>query len=350
MRSTMRRASHFVAAVGAIAGVSLLEGTQTGASRLPPRLESYLSNVVRPTATERRQLMSGAPVTKLLDFDPSKEVAVFGAVWIDAPMSRYIEVVQDIENFERGGGFRVTKRLSTPPRLEEFNQLHLPADDVADLRSCRVSDCEIKLGQRGLDAFRTEVNWKAGGTQAAAEAVMRRLALDYVTGYLDGGNDRLAVYRDNSRPTFVADEFRSMVDQMPELTTYMPNLRSYLLQYPKVALPDARSFIYWQETVFGLKPTIRISHLTIREGPEDTVVASKMLYASHYFWTALELRTLVPDPGRGRGFWFVTVSRSRSDGLSGFTGLIVRRRVQSEARDGALAALRLTKRKVEQVR
>ena len=179
---------------------------------------------------------------------------------------------------------------------------------------------------------------------------MRRLALDYVTGYLEGGNARLAVYRDNSRPTFVANEFRSMVDKMPELTTNMPNLRTYLLEYPNVTLPDAMSFLYWQETEFGLKPTIRISHLTIREGRDDTVVASKMLYASHYFWTALELRVLVPDSARGSGFWFVTVSRSRSDGLSGFTGLFVRRRVQSEARDGTLAALTQTKRMVEQGR
>jgi hypothetical protein len=347
MRPTLTRVSLFAAAAGALAAVSLLEGAQPGIGRLPARLETYLSNVVRPTASERRQLMSGNPITKLLNFDASKEVAVFGAVWIDAPISRYVEAVKDIENFERGGGFLVTKRISMPPRIDDFSQLHLPEDDVVDLRSCRVGDCELKLGQRGLDRFRREVNWNAGGTQAAADAVMRRLAHEYVTGYLEGGNERLAVYRDNSRPTFVADEFRSMVDQMPELTSYMPNLRAYLLDYPKVALAGATSFLYWQETRFGLKPTIRISHLTIREGADDTVVASKMLYASHYFWTALELRVLVPDPARGSGFWFVTVSRSRSDGLSGFTGLIVRRRVQSEARDGALAALRLTKRRLE---
>jgi hypothetical protein len=49
-----------------------------------------------------------------------------------------------------------------------------------------------------------------------------------------------------------------------------------LAGYPKVKLPDATSLLYWQETEFGLKPTIRISHLTIRTSPEDTVVASKM--------------------------------------------------------------------------
>ena len=163
---------------------------------------------------------------------------------------------------------------------------------------------------------------------------MQRLALEYATGYPKAGNGRLAVYRDASRPTFVAEEFRAMVDQMPELTSYMPNLRRYLLEYPKESVPDAISFLSWQETEFGLKPTIRINHLTIREGPDETVVASKMLYASHYFWTGLELRALLPDPSRGPGFWSVTVNRSRSDGLSGFTGFFVRRRVRSEVQQG----------------
>jgi hypothetical protein len=75
-----------------------------------------------------------------------------------------------------------------------------------------------------------------------------------------------------------------------------------------------------------------------------------MLYASHYFWTGLELRALVPDPSRGAGFWFVTVNRSRSDGLSGLTGFFVRRRVRSEVETGALAGLRSTKQRLESVR
>lgn len=107
---------------------------------------------------------------------------------------------------------------------------------------------------------------------------------------------------------------------MPELTTYMPIMRKYLLEYPKSGLPDTTTLLYWQEPEFVLKPTIRISHLTVREAPDDAVVASKMLYTSQYFWTALELRALVSDSSRGPGFWFVTVNRSRSDGFSGFTG------------------------------
>ena len=102
-----------------------------------------------------------------------------------------------------------------------------------------------------------------------------------------------------------------MVDRMPSLSTYLPELKRYLLEYPKVTLPKAESFLYWQEAQFGLKPTIRINHLTVVDAQTHVAVVSKMLYASHYFWTAIELRVLIPDATRGEGFWFVSVNRSR---------------------------------------
>ncbi len=332
---------------GTIAGGDI--AITQGAAGLPPQLESLLGATVRPGASERRQLMSGAPLTKLLAADPNSEVAVFGVVWINAPSRRYVEAVNDIENFEKGGGFTLTRRISNPPTLEDFSDLHLPAEDVADLRTCRVGDCKVKMGEKGLQAFRSGLDWNAPGTQAAADTIMRRLALEYVNGYLEGGNDRLAVYRDSERPTFIGAEFRSMVEGMPSLSAYSPDVRRYLLDYPRVQLPGATSFLYWQETAFGLKPTIRINHLTIVERGDSTVVASKMIYATHYFWTALELRLLIPDPERG-GFWFVNVNRSRSDGFEGFSGFFVRRRVRSEAVNGIKAALLATKHKLERTR
>jgi hypothetical protein len=319
-------------------------------SPLPRALDGYLRSSVGLTAKEHNQLIAGRPVTKLLEADQTKEVAIFGAVWINAPIRSYIEAVKDIEKLERGRSFRLTKRISDPPSTEDFVAMKLTHDDFDDLRSCRVGDCAIKLGAQALERFRTEIPWKTASARDAANSLMQRLAFEYVTRYLEGGNDELAVYRDGSRPTFVAQEFRAMIGEMPELTTYMPEIKRYLLDYPKVTLPDATSFLYWQETEFGLKPTIRINHLTIREAPEDTIVVSKMLYASHYFWTGLELRVLVPDPARGTGFWFVTVSRCRSDGLSGFTGMFVRRRVRSEVQKGALAALTTTKQRLEGLR
>ena len=190
----------------------------------------------------------------------------------------------------------------------------------------------VKLSRDAIKKIRAEVDWTKPAANAAVEDLFRQLLYRYVTGYLQSGNARLAVYRDTDRPTFVETEFESLVGRMPSLAHYLPEVQRYLLDYPKATLPNSTDFLYWQEARFGLKPTIRISHLVVRQGAEETVVASKMLYSSHYFWTALELRVLVADPARGPGSWFVTVNRSRSDGLEGFMGRIIRRRVHRAAR------------------
>jgi hypothetical protein len=334
-----------VALVAATGGEKPLRAQ--GQPSLPARFDSYIKAHVRLTADQYTQLLTGHPVTQQLEADPAKEVAIFGAVWVNAPIARYLGAVRDIESFEKGDNFLVTKRISERPRLEDFDQLSLPPDDAADLRTCKVGDCEVKLGETALTRIQKETDWSNAHANANVDRALRRLAYEYVTAYLEGGNSKLAVYRDEKRPTFVAQEFAAMVDRMPEMTNYLPGLKKYLLDYPKVKLPNAESFLYWQTAKFGLKPTIRINHLTIANQQSHVVVVSKMLYASHYFWTAIELRVLVPDPARGQGFWFANVNRSRSDGLEGFVGSMIRGKVQNEAEQGMQAALAITKKRME---
>lgn len=340
--------SWLVAAAAVLAAaLPPVAGAQSGKSALPAVLEAYLSRQVKLDADARARLLAGQPVTKLLASDPSKEVAVFGAVWITAPVDRYLSAVKDIERFETGNAFRVTKKISAPPRLEDFAQLKLPDDDIEDLRSCKVGQCEIKLAESAIERMRRDIQWTRPDVRDQVNRLARQIALDFVTGYLHGGNTELAVYRDSEHPTFVAQEFASLIGQLPPLGDFMAAVRRYLLEFPKATLPDSESFVYWQEATFGLKPTIRINHLVIAREADGAIVASKMLYASHYFWTALELRALVPDPQRGPGFWFVTDSRSRSDGLSGFVGRLLRGKVRGEAEKGTAAVLQLTKTRME---
>ena len=321
--------------------------TIQGKTTFPTRLENYMTNTVKLTVAERQRLFRGEAVTRLLAADETKEVAILGAVWINAPMHRYIQAVSNIETFERGGGFKVTRRVSSPPKFDDFRELRIPDEDLQDLRRCKVGDCEVKVAASALQRFHSEINWNAPTAKADAMAWLQRLALEYATSYLKGGDAELAVYRDNAHPTFVAQEFREMTGAMPELTSHLPNMRRYLLGFPKVGMPEVSSFLYWQETEFGLKPVIRLNHMIIRETAEDAVVINKMLYASHYFWTGIEIRALVPDPARGNGFWFATVNSSRSDGLSGFTGKMIRGRVRNEVEKGILAALQSTKQRLE---
>lgn len=328
----------------------LLLAASFAPTSFPPSMEKLIAAAAPLTAEERQTLLSGAPVGKLLaDADAGKEVAVFGAVWMAASISDYVRRLKDIEHFESGSGIRITKRISDPPRLDDFDRLEIPEDDFADLRNCRVGACELKLSEASLLKLRSQIDWNKPTAKADAEKLMRRVALEYVTGYREGGNARLAVYRDTNRPTFVAKEFESMVQHLPGLAT-MPDLRDYLLKYPAVGLANSSDFFYWQEAAFGLKPTVRINHVVIQDRPGETVIASKMLYASHYFWTALERRVLVPDPARGKGFWLMLLNRSRSDGLSGLVGRVIRGRVRNEALRGTIALLEIEKSALESAR
>jgi hypothetical protein len=314
---------------------------------LPQRLEEYLATAVRPSRAERALLLQGSPITKFLESDPSQEVATFGAVWIDAPMQRYADAVMNIETIERGGAFTKTRRIGRPPGPADFADLQLPPDDIADLKGCRRGDCEVKVTAALLDALRASVEWSSPAASERVQSVFRAFALDYVRAYYDRGNAALATYHDKAQPTSVAADFAGLAGRGYPFSRGLNGVRRYLLDYPTPETPGAREIVYWQETRFGLKPTIRISHVVVHESAEETVVASKMLYASHYFRAALELRVLVPDPGRGRGFWFVTVSRSRVDGLSGFLGRLLRGKVRSEIQEGTLSGLRATKRRLE---
>lgn len=313
----------------------------------PPALERYLASTVKPGASERQRLARGEPVTRLLDADPGREVAVFGAVWVNASRRRYREAVLDIERYERGRAFPVTRKLAAPPQLRDFDALSLPDETLRDLADCRVGDCKVKLWREAIEAVRARVDFAAPGARASAEAVMRDLLFAYVTRYLAHGNAALAEYHDDSPPVRAADEFQALLESWPALLDGVPELRQALAGFPQVRWPSAVDFLYWQEARFGLKPVLRVNHVLVHEDEAMTVVASKMLYASHYFRAALEVRVLLPDAARGNGYWLVTISRSRPDGLTGLIGRLVRGRVRGEARKGVHDLLVSAKRRLE---
>lgn len=337
------------ALIAAIAVLAAVPHPAAQAPALPAALNDYLTRHVKLPAKEIARVSSGEPVTALLnEGDPSKEVSVFGVVWIQSTPTAYVRALTDIETFERGDNFRVTKKISDPPKLEDFNQIELPPEDIRALKSCKVGDCQIKLSQATLERVRRAIDFDSPEVSTQVTTFAKQLALDYVTAYLRGGNAELAVYRDAKNPTFVAKEFESMVARIPAMEEFTPDLRRYLLDFPRVTAPDTTSFLYWQEARFGLKPTIRINHVVIQPNTAGGFnIASKQLYASHYFWTALETRVLATDPQRPGGFYFVTVNRSRSDGLSGIIGKLIRGKVRGEARSGIESALRATKRLLE---
>jgi hypothetical protein len=310
----------------------------------PPEKVPSLSVLVDFTPEENQTLKAGKPVSKLLRSDPDYEVAVAGAVWINAPTKAYIEAMKDIEHLERGKGFLVTKRISDPPRPEDFAALELTDFDVEQLKKCRVGDCGIKLNKSAIERMQTEIDWSKPTAKADVNALVRQMALEFVTAYEREGNKALVVYANKKQPVDIAKQFDTIVGEMQPLWRVEPDLRRYLTEYPHAKLPNSTSFLYWQMVNFGVRPVFRINHVVITETAGHTIVASKLIYATHYFWTALETRELVPDAS-GRGFWFVDVSRGRSGSLakSGPKGHIVRDQTRKHSLKGLNEGMMATK-------
>ena len=106
---------------------------------------------------------------------------------------------------------------------------------------------------------------------------------------------------------------------------------------------------------FGLKPTVRVNHVTIHPLAPGTptgvayVIAIKQLYASHYFHTTLELRFLADGDGRSGEprMSLVSITRSRSDGMTGFKGLFLRPVISRRSREAVRGYLEHVKQQVE---
>jgi len=296
----------------------------------------FLSNQGGLSETELASVDGGAVVVKVLPTSVDNELAILGTARIRATTEFFLRMYRDIERFETGWG--VTKKLSDPPRLEEFGALQIPEEDWKSLRDCKVSDCELKLQEAGLVHLQSEVDWSDPGASRKVTDFFRQRALEYAVGYLEGGNEKLGVYRDGKKPTAIADEFRGLLEDSPYILSYRPELHRYLMDYPEATLPGASDFLYWSMVDFGGKPTFRLNHVTIyplAEGVnESVVIASKQLYFSHYFHTGLELMTLLKDRAHpDDGFYFVALNRYRTDLPGGVFGKMARKAAEDSARD-----------------
>jgi len=148
----------------------------------------------------------------------------------------------------------------------------------------------------------------------------------------------------------------SLLGRTKALPVYLPELNHYVLAYPKATVPNLESLFYWERVDFGLKPTLRLNHaIAYRSaGPKGTaqVVAVKQLYASHYFQLALDLTACVPESSRvgGPGFYLITLKGSTQQGLTEFTGSLLRRIVVGKTRSAQEKALISIKKALEEKR
>jgi hypothetical protein len=306
------------------------------------------------TQAEIAAVDAGRPVAKVLSWGGPSEVYVFGAVHIAGSPERYLRAARDVGRLNGTPGYLGAAELSQNPTEADLRALSLEPDDVQALRRCREDACDVQLPTTSIEAFRDGVDFSTPDALDQANALARPMMLRLLRAYQSGGNAALGDYRDKKHPARVSDQFDAMMERATVLPDLLPELRRYLLDYPKAALLDADSFFYWEKVDFGLKPTIRLNHAVIyrgaAQGRDYGVVAIKQLYATHYFHTALDVSVCVDDGATGdaRGFYLMTIKGSQQEGLTGVKGGMLRKVVVDRTRGALERSLGSIKRSIEQ--
>jgi len=300
-----------------------------------------------------KEIREGKAVAKILDAPTADQVFVFGSVYINSTPERYLKFASDLDALRKLPNYLALRKFSDPPQLSDLTGFTLDDEDFKQLKNCKPGNCEVQLPSEAMEEFQRSVNWSAPDASDQANHLAQQMVLQALLSYQHGGNAALGTFRDKNHPAVVAETFASLVNRSKALPVYMPELREYLLDYPKADSSNIQSEFYWEKVNFGLKPTVRIVQAIVYQGksPQEPAyaVAVKQLYASHYFETALDLTVCVKDDQRPDhpGFYLITLKGSQQAGLTGLKGGIVRKVAVDKTRSSLEKALASIKQKLE---
>jgi hypothetical protein len=306
------------------------------ASTLDPA-RAFLTTAFNLSRHDISHIDDGQIVTRTLGVKNRREIATLGVVRIQTTPAVYVERLRDIANFKRTDGVLQIGTFSSPPQPRDVAPLTVDDSDLTLLRECRVEDCRLRLSADGIERIRREIDWRAADAPARASSLIRRLLVDYVTRYHESGAAAAMEYADTPSPLNVGLEFASLVDADTSTWKYVPRLRRHLLEYPAVTDEGMSDFTYWSKERVHSRPVISITHVAIAaavdDGPVDFAIASKQIYAMHYFDASLGLTLLLGDfSAPSPATYVVYLNRSRIDLFDGLFGGVVRRITAGRAR------------------
>ena len=280
-------------------------------------------------------LQANQPVVRLAPVSHKREIAVAGLVNIRAGADEFLRSYRDSMLRKSNGAILEIGSFSNQPALRDLESLTLETGDIEDLKDCTVGDCDVKLSAAMIERFRKEIDWNAPDYALKVTSLFKQMLSEYVSNYRTRGEAALIQYNDKQNQIDLAAEQRALSGSSGYINS--------LLADSNAGLQPIEDAIVWSKIKFGLKPVIAVNHITIykrdREVGPQVLIASKQIYASHYFNASLALTAFVTVPGASQGAYLVSENRSRADGLEGPFGKIKRGVVEKKALEGLKAIL-----------
>jgi len=278
-----------VAAVSAPAQTSLRE------------LQRSLNEKSAFEATDFAALEREQPVVKLAPVADKREVAVLGIVNIRAGADEFLRSYREGMARKNNAAILEIGSLAKEPSPADLQNLTIETTDIEDLKECVVGACQVKLSAAMIDRFRKEIDWQAPDYATNASNLYKQILLAYVRDYRVRGEAALIEYHDKRDGIDLAAEQRTLNAASSYVNAILAEQQSELRLIDEA--------IVWSKIKFGLKPVININHISIYRrdaavGPQ-VVVASKQIYANHYFNASLALTAFVTVADATRASYLV---------------------------------------------
>ena len=313
-------------------------------------VRTFFRRTIGLTEAQIAEVDAGRVVTRQLPGADKPEMAAFGAVRVASSKDTFLQRLRDVTRFRQGPPSLQIGRFHTPPVAADLDGLTLEDGDFDAARQCKPADCDLKLARSALERIRREIDWKAPDARARASGLMKQMLVDYLAAYQRGGTAEMATTIDSSVPLDTPAEFRKVLAASPYLLQYSPELKRSLEEWPQDKTAGTEDLFYWAKDKFGPKPSIAVYHLTVWHDPADparAAVASKQIYASHYFQAGLDLTALVDAPKPPGGFYLVDLYRARIDPPTGMLSGVLLGKIRGGIEGGVAERLREAKTRTE---
>jgi hypothetical protein len=320
-------------------------------SSLVAGAQSSPTALQRLTALDAKQMAAverGEAVAVTLDSPEKTEIATLGVVRLEAPRAFYVEHVRQLTGFLTTGTKSQSGSFDVPARLEDVASMSIDASDAKALEKCQPLRCDVKLPAAEMERFRS-VLAKSHDPLPRADSLMREWIVGYVNAYRADTSEETVVYDDTRGSVRSSEVFRTLLaEPMP------PGIESEpftsMLAVPRTARPPAASSrISWEMNhVPGLKPMLQVIErfmLALPSRPDQSWMASKLLYASHYFESEVEYVTVADAPsaaGQGASY-LIVLRRQKFDDLPSGGLFNIRGKAVKKLREALRTALTNTR-------
>lgn len=293
-------------------------------------------------------LPAGRALATLLPVHKKEEVAVAGIERVRVSLQSFLDAFGELPTFNSGREVLQIHEFSSPPREQDLQSLALGKGDIQALRGCSPGDCGVKMSAPMMEQFRGNT-----ASTAVKQRLFRRMILQYLTQYLKQGNPAMVIYADKLPAIHSSDEFQSLLKEIDWLNAEAPPLYDCLKSFSGNACPQVRSFLYWSNAKFGLKPVFTVTQVmiyrTVRAGRPWVFIAFKQVYADHYFDASLGLAVLAEQSAgpTNPALWVLYLNRSRADALGGWLGPLKRSITERRSRGAMQNSLLELKERLE---